>query len=165
MIEFCAHVAAVFPVQIFGVSLTCRICPIVLLYGIATLTAFDLSNGSVRISSLTSMPFAPAIRACMLYKSMSGPLSSQSCIVSGPKQACDAPPIFMTLIFATSHPDFTSAVPCTNSAFSSMYSSPQLMTNAPSPTENATRRMVATSGVNPLRVSNKRMIHLFLLVN
>lgn len=91
---------------------------------------------------------------------MSGPLSIQNWMPSGAKQIWACPPILIMSIFAASHPDLTSAVPWTNSAFSSMYSSPQLITSAPRPTENATRRIVATSGVIPLLLLNKLMIHL-----
>ncbi len=84
---------------------------------------------------------------------------------SGPKQICAWPPIWIMSIFAASQPDLTSDVPWTNSAFASMYCSPQLITNAPRPTENATRRIVATSGVIPLLLPNKLMIHLFLFIN
>lgn len=72
--------------------------------------------------------------------------------------------MLMMLIFARSHPDFISAVPCTNSAFSSMYSSPQLITNAPSPTENAMSSIVATNGVIPLRDLNNLIFHRFFCI-
>jgi len=122
--------------------------------------AFALSSGCVKSESMTSTPFVPAILACRFTRSISGPLSIQILMPSEATQACGCPLIFMTLISDTSHPERTSAVPWTNSAFSSMYSSPQLITRAPRPIENATRRMVATSGVIPLRLSNSAIIHL-----
>lgn len=140
--------------------MSCNTGEIAELYEIVVFAAFDFNNGSSSISSTTSTPFAPAILAWMLYKSTSGPLSIHSCIPLGPKQACGCPEILITSMCAASHPDLTSAVPCTNSAFSSMYSSPQLITNAPRPTENATRRIVATNGVIALRDVNKPIVHL-----
>lgn len=86
----------------------------------------------------------------MLNMSLSGPLSSQSCIVLPVLQSCGCPLILISSSSVASQPDLISAVPCTNSAFSSMYSSPQLITSAPSPTENATSSIVATNGVSAL---------------
>lgn len=79
----CAHVAVSLPVQIFGVSFICRTGEIAGLYGIVTLAAFDFNRGSVSMLSFTSMPFAPAILAWMLNRSVFGPLSIHSCIAFG----------------------------------------------------------------------------------
>ena len=122
-------------------------------------TAFAFKSGAVSIDSMVSTPFAPTILAWMFARSISGPLSIQSCMPCAPTHAWGCPLIRMMSSFAASQPDRTSAVPWTNSAFSAMYSSPQLMTSAPRPTENATRRIVATSGVIPFRVSNNPIGH------
>ena len=80
----CPQSAVSFPVQIFGVSFICIMGDISLLYGNVAFTAFAFSNGSVSISSIISTPFCPTILACMLYNSMSGPLSIHNCIPCGP---------------------------------------------------------------------------------
>lgn len=147
------------PVQSFGVSLICLMSPMLLSYWMVVFAAFALSNGSGKMSWTVWTLCVPANRACMLYKSMSGPLSIQSWMPWSLMHAWGMPPILMMLMAAASHPDLISAVPWTNSAFSSMYSSPQLMTKAPSPTENATRSMVATSGVSPFRDVNNPIGH------
>lgn len=109
-----------FPVQNFGVRRTCVTPPNCGLIGIVVFTAFALRSGCSNMSSITSTPFGPTTLACMLYKSTFGPLSIQRLMPSGPMHACGVPLILMSCIDAASHPDLTSAVPCTNSAFSAM---------------------------------------------